>query len=310
MNLFKENQKLINFGYFCGLLSGLLWAVAGIYYEKLYNDFPELNAFALNIIILLIAETILLSLIAVYLIKRKSWPTFNRIALLGIASGLCGGPIGMLFYLQSLQSIGIGHTAAISILYPLIASILSIQFLGIQASKKTIFSFLLIVLLLIPIMYQDDNTALNTLGIIFALCCALCWAVEIVISSYAMRHYQANQAYLFRQIGSSLGYAVIIVFQVLSGNYLITPDFNVLKNTDLWQLEWMIILSSGLSYLLYYKAIAILNPIRAMALNITYSLWAVILSAIILSKEISTLLIIIGLIVLANVFVVAKGETK
>lgn len=38
-------------------------------------------------------------------------------------------------------------------------------------------------------MYQDEKVDISYWGI-FALFCALCWAVEIVISSYVMRYYQ------------------------------------------------------------------------------------------------------------------------
>lgn len=71
MGLFSEDQRLVHIGYFCGLLSGLFWAISGISYEKLYIDFPMLNAFALNIIILSIAEITLLLMAYGYLIKKK-----------------------------------------------------------------------------------------------------------------------------------------------------------------------------------------------------------------------------------------------
>lgn len=159
-------------------------------------------------------------------------------------------------------------------------------------------------------MYQDEKVDISYWGIFFALFCALCWAVEIVISSYVMRYYQSEQTYLFRQAGSSLGYFIIIIFQLVYGSYFVPLDFNVFNDINLWKLELIVILSSGFSYFFYYKAIGILNPIRAMALNITYSLWAVILSAVIFSKEISMILIAIGFVVLVNVFIVARGEKK
>lgn len=87
MGLFSEDQRLVHVGYFCGLLSGLFWAISGIYYEKLYIDFPMLNAFALNIIILCIAEIALLLITYGYLIKRKLLPHFNKVSLLAILGG-------------------------------------------------------------------------------------------------------------------------------------------------------------------------------------------------------------------------------
>ncbi len=310
MGLFSEDQRLVHVGYFCGLLSGLFWAISGIYYEKLYIDFPMLNAFALNIIILCIAEIALLLITYGYLIKRKLLPHFNKVSLLAILGGFLGGPTGMFFYLQSLQYVGVSYAATISICYPIIASILSIKFLAVKASKRTILSFILIILLLIPVMYQGEESEIRMLGIIFAFSCALCWAMEIVISSYVMQHYPSDQVYLFRQIGSSLGYFLIILFQIIYGAYLVPIDFSFIKDINLWKLEWIVIISSGFSYFLYYKSIEILNPIRAMALNITYSLWAIVLSAVLLSKEISFFLMMIGLIVLMNIFIVAKGEEK
>ncbi|WP_075320105.1 EamA family transporter [Histophilus somni] len=245
-----------------------------------------------------------------YLIKRKLLPHFNKVSLLAILGGCLGGPVGMICYLQSLQYVGVSYAATISICYPIIASILSIKFLAVKASRRTLFSFVFIVLLLMPVMYQGENSEIRILGIIFAFSCALCWALEIVISSYVMQHYLSDQVYLFRQIGSSLGYFLIILFMFFYGTYDNLIDFNFFKDVNLWKLEWIVIISSGFSYFLYYKSIAILNPIRAMALNITYSLWAIVLSAVLLSKEISIFLLMIGIIVLMNIFIVAKGEEK
>lgn len=68
------------------------------------------NAFALNIIILFIAEFVLLLLICSYLAKEII-THLNYISVIAVIGGLCGGPIGMLFYLQSLQSIGVSYAA-------------------------------------------------------------------------------------------------------------------------------------------------------------------------------------------------------
>ncbi|WP_446470110.1 EamA family transporter [Xenorhabdus stockiae] len=110
------------------------------------------------------------------------------------------------------------------------------------------------------------------------------WGAEVVISSYGMnKNIPADIAYFIRQLSSSLGYLIVIIIFIHSipGVKYIFSSFN------LSILLLAVSLTTTVSYLLYYHAIEKLFPIRAMALNITYSAWAIIFSHFIIGDPVS-----------------------
>jgi hypothetical protein len=54
------------------------------------------------------------------------------------------------------------------------------------------------------------------------------------------------------------------------------------------------------SYIMYYKSIHIIGPIRAMSTNITYVAWTFLFSIIFLNQEFSVLSILFSLIIVAG----------
>ena len=83
-----------------------------------------------------------------------------------------------------------------------------------------------------------------------------------------MRSLSGLQVYFLRLSGSTLGYLLILLV-------LFLQDFPV----DLFDFSYAqisgVITFGALSYCCYYQAIYLLKPIKAMALNITYSIWAI-----------------------------------
>lgn len=71
----------------------------------------------------------------------------------------------------------------------------------------------------------------------------------------------------------------------------------------------VIALAGTVSYVFYYKAIYNMGPTRAMALNITYSAWAIILSAIIIGTSITSKLIFFSsMILIGSIITVANQD--
>ena len=63
------------------------------------------------------------------------------------------------------------------------------------------------------------------------------------------------------------------------------------------------------SYMCWYKAMNTTGVSRAMALNITYALWGVVLSAVFLDTEI-TVNLVIGAVVIFSGMVLVIGNPK
>lgn len=285
-------------GYYIGLLSGLLWAISGVSYNLLYNNFPNLDSLFFSILALFFIECFALLSISYFHLRRKHFPSINKSNFLIIFSGLLGGPIAMLCYLNAIQLIGVSHAAAISSTYPIIAAILSIKFLKEKKEHLSIFVFIIVSTIFLNT--KVENT-FNLFGLILSIIASFSWASEIFLSSYTMHNNKNNSedVYFIRQLSSTIGYIIIIFYIILFKNNLyIQPKEEI--NLPLTILVIILITSSSLSYFLYYKTIEILKPIKAMALNITYGSWSIILSAMlslekIEIKSISTCIIIFTL---------------
>lgn len=301
-------DNLTKKGIFFGLASGLLWAISSITYESLYTKFPTINVFTINIFILLLADSISFISIFLYLSRHKKLYC-NKDTVYSLFFGLIGGPIAMLFYIQSIQEIGTYYTAIFSICYPVIVYLLSAIILNQRTSKSIYLNLINIILLISLLSYKDDNLN-NILKIALPIFCAICWAIEIVLSSTKMRKNDVDIIYLYRQLGSSLGYLMIIIYQLnFNGVTLRSKEYyDIITNYTFLSHEIVIIISSGLSYFLYYKSIDILKPINAVVLNITYSIWIVLISFFIFESKIKLYSPIIILLIIINIFSIIKKE--
>ena len=118
-----------------------------------------------------------------------------------------------------------------------------------------------------------------TVGIIGALVCVLGWGTEAVVIDWGLRNASVDDecAMQIRQTTSALTYALVIL--PLLGGW---PSAIVALTSSAMSTIALAALSGTVSYLLYYKAIATLGASRAMALNITYSAWAIPFSLLLL----------------------------
>ncbi|HHV6519182.1 TPA: choline transport protein LicB, partial [Haemophilus influenzae] len=128
---------------------------------------------------------------------------------------------------------------------------------------------------------------------------------EIVISSYTMRSLSGLQVYFLRLCGSTIGYLLILFILSLKNFSLDILSFNYVQIAG-------VIIFGALSYCCYYQAIYLLKPIKAMALNITYSVWAIGLGYLIYQQPIKPITLLLTLLLSAGVIVTLyyKGEQK
>ncbi|WP_324022829.1 DMT family transporter [Pasteurella multocida] len=299
-------------GYILGLSSGFLWAISGIVYQILYNNFPNLDTLLFSIFILFFIEFISLVTISSYLYKNKKFPSINKNNYFAIFSGLLGAPIAMFCYLKAIQIIGVNYAAAISSTYPILAALLSIKINKENKENVILFTSLILITILLNIELESD---ISITGIFLAIFVYISWASEITLSSYAM-HNKKNKAediYFIRQLFSVLGYIIVILYTILTTDNM--KNIETIENID-YNNTYLVILvisltiSSGLSYFLYYKAIEILKPIRAMALNITYTAWSIILSHILIIDRIDIKSILTCFIIFTFVTILSKERIK
>lgn len=221
-----------------------------------------------------------------------------------VLAALIGGPVGMTGYVLSIKYIGAAYTAIISSLFPAVGALFSYIFLKEKMKPYQLIGLFVSIGGVIALGYTPggSDTSNLVLSFLFAILCVVGWAAEAVIIAYGLKDPQISdsQALQIRQLTSALFYAVIIL--PVLGGWLLSTE--VLASSTM-----PVILLSALfgtaSYLFYYKAIGKIGASKAMALNITYSAWAVVFGVIILQQTVSLRDIILGLVIIAGSLIAA-----
>lgn len=196
-----------------------------------------------------------------------------------ITASAIGGPIGMTGYVMAVNYMGASIGAIASAVYPAIGSILAYIFLK-QRLKGYQWLFLAFTLLgVFGISYSPNLDISNfRLGLLGAFMCAFGWGIEGVVLSKCMQNddIKSKYALLIRQSTSAVIYGVIIL-PVLGGWGFTAGLFNSGSLTVPLTIA-AAAMCATLSYLLYYRTIAKKGVAKAMALNITYTAWALLFS--------------------------------
>lgn len=191
-------------------------------------------------------------------------------------AALLGGPVGMTCYLLAIQTAGASPAASLSALYPAIGAALSALILKERLRPSQRGGLLLSVSGGALLGSLGGFSVKHWLGLVPAVLCALCWGSEAPISSAGMEEggISAELALQIRQLTSAAVYWGILLPVSGAGGCLHT----VLGTAGL---RWLPLaaLAGTASYLCYYSAIRRLGPAKAMALNITYTVWVVLLTA-------------------------------
>lgn len=222
---------------------------------------------------------------------------------------LLGGPIGMSGYVAAINYIGPAYTAIISAMFPALGAFFSYIFLKEKMLVRQMIGLAVSILGVILLGYTPDKALGRShivLGFACALICCVGWASEAVICAYGMKDPDVSDdhALAIRQMTSAVFYGVVIL-SLLKG-WRFTIDIIDTKATGIILLA---ALFGTASYLCYYRAINKIGATKAMALNITYSAWAIIFSLFLLGTLPDIKSIISGVMIIGG-SVVAAAEYK
>ena len=199
-----------------------------------------------------------------------------------ILAAVIGGPVGMTGYVLSVANMGASIGAVASAIFPAIGAVLAYFFLK---EKMSWYRWLFLILSLLGVYGLSYSPEINIsnfwLGFAGTLMCAFGWGIEAVIIAKSVQDAAVTDelALQIRQTTSALTYGLVIL-PVLKGWGFTLSLFH--------GTGWLIpiiataALFATASYLFYYKAIAQIGASKSMALNITYSAWAVVFSVIFL----------------------------
>lgn len=199
-----------------------------------------------------------------------------------ILAAVIGGPVGMTGYVLSVANMGASIGAVASAIFPAIGAVLAYLFLKEKMQWYRWIFLILSLLGVYALSYSPDINIKNFwLGFAGTLMCAFGWGIEAVIIAKSVQDEAVTDelALQIRQTTSALTYGIIIIPLMKGWGFTI----NLFNGTG-WLIPVIAIaaLFATVSYLFYYKAISQIGASKSMALNITYSAWAVIFSIIFL----------------------------
>lgn len=229
----------------------------------------------------------------------------GRFVVLG---ALLGGPLGMTFYVLAVKYIGASYTAAISAIYPAVGAFFAFMFLKERLHSWNWLGLIVSItgITILGFTGVSNSTESYILGFVFALICVLGWGLECVICAYGMKDNEVSpeEALQIRQLVSSITYGLVILPSL--GGHFLTRE--VVFSSDFILIIFIALVGTA-SYVFYYKAIHELGPTKAMALNITYSAWSILISVFILGASLSGGLIISCLfIIMGAVLTVSDSQ--
>lgn len=252
-------------------------------------------------------------------IRRKlsqTWETLrSREGLVVVGGALIGGPVGMTGYVLAINNIGAAYTAAISAFFPAYGAFLATVFLKERMHAYQWVGLFACVAGVAALGYSPVDSIPGdwTLGVIGSLVCVFGWGTEAVVIDWGLRNASVDDecAMQIRQTTSAVTYALVII--PLLGGWGCTLD--IIASSAMPVIALAALLGT-VSYLCYYRAIAKIGASRAMALNITYSAWAIPFSLLLLGTMpdprgiVCAVVIILGAITAAADFRELFGTEK
>ena len=226
-------------------------------------------------------------------------------------AAVIGGPVGMTGYVLSVANMGASIGAIASSIFPAIGAVLAYFFLK---EKMSWYRWVFLVLAIIGVYGLSYSQELNInnfwIGILGTLMCSFGWGIEAVIIAKCVKDEAITDEYalLIRQTTSALVYGIVIL-PLMKGWSFTASLFN--NTSNLIPIIILAAFFATISYLFYYKSISEIGASKAMALNITYSAWAVVISIVFL-KDYSLInpVIIICTIVVLVFGILAAADYK
>ena len=257
-----------------------------------------------------ICALILLIFMAVRGRLKDTWRAVHtRSGRAVMVAALLGGPIGMSGYLLAIDQIGAGYTAIISTFYPALGTALAVLVLKERMRPRQVIALAVAIGAIIATSYTSTSVSGSALwGVLGALAAVAGWGCEAVILAWGMRDDAVDNetALQIRETTSGLTYLVLVV--PLGG--ALSSTGQALTSPGAMGLVTLAAAAGTASYLFYYKAIDLLGAARAMALNISYSAWAVLFAFLLQSIVPAPVQIVLCVVILVGTVLAATENWR
>ncbi|MGL5575479.1 MAG: DMT family transporter [Sarcina sp.] len=223
-----------------------------------------------------------------------------------VLGGIMGGPVGMTAYYASIRYLGASNTATISAIYPAFGALLASIILKEKVPFRAWIGLLLMIGSIGILGFTGSHGHFNLIGFGFALITVVGWGSECVIAGFGMQNGEISpeHALQIRQFSSSIAYGIVLI-PILSGGSLLVSVFS--HGITIVMLIAMA-LAGAISYFCYYGAINTIGATKAMALNIGYSVWAMIFAFFIQGTGITLKMVICAILVIIGSVMVAAPK--
>lgn len=227
----------------------------------------------------------------------------GKVVMLG---ALLGGPIGMTGYVIAINNIGAAYTAIISAFYPALGAFLSFVLLKERMDAKQIAALVAALVGVMAMGYisaGDSEMGNATLGLVGAVLAVVGWGSEAVLCAWGMRDDAVDNetALQIRETTSALVYGIVVL--PLFGAWGFAASAAPSLATGVIALS---ALAGTASYLFYYKGISVIGAAKAMALNISYSAWAVVFGFVLQGVVPTTAMVFFCVLILAGTVLAAS----
>lgn len=275
-----------------GIFAGITWALETVFLGIALHMSPFLSteqaAFLAPFISTFLHDLCSGIIMLTYNTLRGNFKNLCRIFKLSdfkwlVVASAIGGPVGMTGYVLAVHFMGTSVGAVASAVYPAIGTALAYVFLK---EKVKWYQWIFLGITMLGVYGLSYTPSLNIknfwVGLLGAFMCAFGWGIEAVILAKCLKNPDIKNEYALniRQITSALIYGTIIIPALKGWKFTI----GLVEDDNGFLLPTIAIaaLFASISYLFYYKAIANIGAAKAMALNISYTAWAIVFSVIIL----------------------------
>ncbi|WP_421903651.1 DMT family transporter [Maridesulfovibrio sp.] len=311
----KQDLGFAKKGLFWALLSGITWGFDGVILAMAFG----IAAFADESLWLLAPLTVaglhdcfsafwlLVYNMITGRMKELGRTLRSKPARLVMLGALFGGPVAMSSYFLGAKFAGAAYVMPITALYPAVASVFASIFLKERICKRAWVGLVMCIVGGIVIGYTPPEGAVGSefyLGIMLALIATFGWGIEGVLATSGMDFLDPAVALNVRQLTSAFVF-LTVVLPLAGGWDLIVPALTS-------NLHWVFPVAAfagALSYLCWYRAMNMTGVSRAMAINITYSLWGIFFSALLTEIEITKSLLV-GAAIITVGMVMVVGNPK
>lgn len=292
------------------LLSGLTWGLNAVLISLFMTTFQVGNPLLAPLLASFAHDAFCLVYTSIYLASKQKLTTIKQLissrdGKMMVLASLIGGPIGFTAFSLAIYYIGASLTAIITAIFPAFGTYLAFIFLKEKRKKYQIVALCVSILGIVALGYSSSFEIKNIwLGIVLALLCVVGWSFEtIMITSLVKGDTIDNEsALMIKQITSVSSYLLVVL--ILFGLGLFQAS-SIQANYPVIAIAALV---GTLSFLLYYKSLSLIGASKTMALNITYSAFALVFGYFILHESITVEKVFFGLIIVVGSIISAYDQ--